>query len=321
MASTLTQGALISVVVPVYNVERYVGACLQSIRAQTYTNIEVLIVNDGSTDDSAEICKRYIDESGDPRFKLFNKPNGGPAETKNYGIDHCSPHSEYVIFVDSDDEIASDCIMTLSSEAQEGTLVIGELLRCREKPISEYATPSDNKMVYTSPLWECEELLTKMKYGILNTSCCRCYSLKIIRQQNLKFENTLPEDTPFNISYLDHVNSIITIGIPLYYYYIRPHSVTSRPDERIFANYIQIQKKLYQRIPVPYHNYIDEFVYPQYRANIMKFIHEGDYATPTRYLHDIYVQRALNVYRPVSIADRLLHTCLRKGWLRLAKVF
>jgi putative glycosyltransferase len=284
---------------------------------QTYTNIEVLIVNDGSTDDSAEICKRYIDESGDPRFKLFNKPNGGLADARNYGIAQCSPSSEYVVFVDSDDEIANDCIMGLESVADKDTLVISALLRCSERPSEQYSYLSHSQFT----TWACEKFLSKMKDGILNTSCGRCYSLKTIRQHGLKFKNTLPEDTIFNISYIDHCHHIILINVPLYYYFIRPQSMSTKPNEIIFSNYIQIQKKLYQRIPTPYHNYIDEFVYPQYRTNIMKFIHEGDYATPTRYLHDIYVQRALDIYRPVSIADRLLHTCLRKGWLRLAKLF
>ena len=94
---------LISIIVPVYNVEKYVRECLESIKKQSYRNIEVLMVNDESTDKSPEICKEY--EKKDKRFKLYNKKNGGLSDARNYGLGKM--RGEYVCFVDSDDIIST----------------------------------------------------------------------------------------------------------------------------------------------------------------------------------------------------------------------
>lgn len=100
---------LVSVIVPVYNVEKYVGECLDSILNQTYKNIEVLMVNDGSTDNSAKLCKEY--EKKDKRFKLYSKKNGGLSDARNYGLDRMK--GDYVCFADSDDIIHPDFIKIL----------------------------------------------------------------------------------------------------------------------------------------------------------------------------------------------------------------
>ncbi|HEL1654545.1 TPA: glycosyltransferase family 2 protein [Streptococcus suis] len=91
---------LISVIVPVYNVEKYLSQCLESIINQTYKNIEILLINDASTDNSKQICQHYAQL--DSRIKLFNKPeNRGVSDSRNWGIENCV--GEYIIFIDSDD--------------------------------------------------------------------------------------------------------------------------------------------------------------------------------------------------------------------------
>lgn len=92
---------LISIVVPVYNVEEYLEACLESIARQTYANIEVLIVNDGSRDNSGEICSRYV--QSDSRFKLLIKENGGLSDARNYAFEYIN--GDYIAYVDADDVI------------------------------------------------------------------------------------------------------------------------------------------------------------------------------------------------------------------------
>lgn len=92
---------MISVIVPVYNVEEYLEECLESIREQTYTDIEVILVNDGSTDSSRQICERYCEK--DNRFKLINQENQGQSVARNRGVKESI--GEYIMFVDSDDVI------------------------------------------------------------------------------------------------------------------------------------------------------------------------------------------------------------------------
>lgn len=99
----------ISVVVPVYNVEKYVEKCLDSICAQTFTDIEIIVVDDGSTDKSGIICDEYSKK--DSRIRVYHKENGGLSSARNYGIDHAS--GDYIGFVDSDDYIDAAMYQTL----------------------------------------------------------------------------------------------------------------------------------------------------------------------------------------------------------------
>lgn len=87
----------ISIVVPVYNVEKYVWACLQSIKTQSFTDFEVIVVDDGSTDNSATICANYCEE--DCRFKFVHKENGGLSSARNYGLNIASGNTSYSLIV------------------------------------------------------------------------------------------------------------------------------------------------------------------------------------------------------------------------------
>ena len=89
----------ISVIIPVYNTEKYLKECIESVLAQTYTDLEILLINDGATDSSPQICEAY--EKQDDRIKVIHKENGGLSDTRNVGIDQCS--GDYVLFLDSDD--------------------------------------------------------------------------------------------------------------------------------------------------------------------------------------------------------------------------
>lgn len=97
---------LISVVIPVFNVENYISKCLKSVVNQTYKNIEIIIINDGSTDDSRKVCKSFV--GLDSRFKLFDKTNGGLSDARNYGVS--KSNGEFITFLDSDDYIDKDYV-------------------------------------------------------------------------------------------------------------------------------------------------------------------------------------------------------------------
>lgn len=100
---------LITVIVPVYNVERYLGSCIDSILAQTYENLEILLIDDGSTDGSGAVCEEYMKK--DSRIRVLHKENTGQADTRNMGIDLAS--GEFLAYVDSDDLIAGEYIERL----------------------------------------------------------------------------------------------------------------------------------------------------------------------------------------------------------------
>ena len=103
----------VSIVVPVYNVEKYLKRCVNSLIGQSYSNLEILLVDDGSKDSSLSICKEY--ELKDSRIRVFHKENEGLGLTRNYGIERAT--GEYITFVDSDDYLTSDAITAMLDRA------------------------------------------------------------------------------------------------------------------------------------------------------------------------------------------------------------
>ena len=113
---------MISIVVPVYNAEKYLNRCVDSILSQTYTDIELILINDGSTDSSGELCKKYAES--DSRVKYFSKENEGPGVTRFLGAQKAT--GEYICFVDSDDYLSEDALEVLLSSFLDGVdCVIG----------------------------------------------------------------------------------------------------------------------------------------------------------------------------------------------------
>ena len=106
---------LISVIIPVYNVEEYIRTCLDSISSQTYSNLEIILVDDGSTDKSPGICDEY--QERDSRFRVIHKKNGGQSSARNEALDIAK--GEYVSFVDSDDWLESDMYEVLINVINE----------------------------------------------------------------------------------------------------------------------------------------------------------------------------------------------------------
>ena len=111
---------MVSIIVPVYNVEKYIEECIDSLINQTYKDIEVILVDDGSTDASGEICDRYAQK--DSRVKVYHNENDGPSKARNFGLDKAT--GEFVTFVDSDDWIESEAIELLISVIEDDIDVI-----------------------------------------------------------------------------------------------------------------------------------------------------------------------------------------------------
>lgn len=226
-----TSDALVSIVIPLYNAQEYIVSCIRSLEMQDYRNLEIIIVNDGSTDNSYQIIADYLNGITDSRFLLYDKCNTGPAGARNLGLQHCSEKSEYVIFVDSDDEIAPNLVSSLVHQASESTLSVGNIIRCTPSSRPDHNIKANP--LHFDAFWENQEFLKFMQYGILNSSCAKCYSLKLIRENNLKFEKEFPEDTRFNIAYFSKIKNLIWIPDAKYYYYVRNNSVTSKPSETL----------------------------------------------------------------------------------------
>ena len=113
---------MISVIVPVYNTEKYLDRCIQSILAQTYSNFELLLVDDGSTDSSGAICDKYAEQ--DSRVRVFHKVNGGASTARNMGLDNAK--GEWIAFVDSDDWIDVEMLNSLMLHHDQADIVVSD---------------------------------------------------------------------------------------------------------------------------------------------------------------------------------------------------
>ena len=208
--------ATISVIVPVYKAEEYLRCCVDSILAQTFTDIEVLLVDDGSPDGSGAICDEYAQK--DIRVKVLHKANGGVSSARNAGLAHAT--GEYIMFTDSDDCIVPQACERLLQHAADGCWPIGSCYAWEDGEVSRYfpALGCDTRFA----VQEFEKLGVRV-YATWG----RLYRREIIERQGLCFDEKLSyaEDAIFNHEYLRHVESIFVIEEPLYYYRILPSSL------------------------------------------------------------------------------------------------
>jgi len=302
---------LASVVVPVYNSEEYVIRCLESLIAQRYGNYEIIVVDDGSIDNSLQLCQSLKSDC----LRIYHKSNGGPASARNFGISKCSPESKFLFFVDSDDTVSPDYISSMIEYAAEDSLVICGINHLTPESYTSTSRPTSGaakgKHSTVTDFWANYDFMKKIPYGIINSSCNKCYSLETIRRNGLKFRNEFPEDTLFNIKYLEHCGSVELVDAKLYNYIHRPGSVSKSPNVSLYSGYIDIQKRLYKVVPERLRSFVDEFVYPQYLANTKLFIRKNEYDIPRKYLKDPFVKRAIASHKVTCMGDWLVKKLLQ----------
>ncbi len=215
-----------SVIVPVYNVEKYIKDCIDSILNQSYDNFELIIVNDGSTDKSKDILEKYTDK----RIKLISKDNTGVADTRNYGISQCT--GDYFIFVDSDDTIHKDLLKELNKILEKDKL---DLVKYQIQMIYPDRTKYDKPETFKHLDGE-EAFSILLKNDLFVTPVTYAYRLEYWKKNNYKYlEGRVHEDfglTPIVVVNADSVTCIDLIG---YNYYVRENSIMTSSKEKIVS--------------------------------------------------------------------------------------
>lgn len=215
---------MVSVIVPIYNTEAYLRECFHSIMIQSFDAIEVLMIDDGSTDRSPEICREF--ENTDRRFRYYRKENGGAGSARNYGIEKA--RGEYIAFVDSDDRIAEDYIEILYKMTEGGHYTIVQCGMTRVRDGKELKlTPQPGR--YDSKGFA--ELILKREIHVflLITTATKLYDRQFIMDHDLRFDEqvTISEDCLFNTQFLLILDSIALTDYAGYYYH-QDHSTLSR---------------------------------------------------------------------------------------------
>ena len=226
---------MVSVIVPIYNVEEYLEECLESIRNQTYTNIEVILVNDGSTDGSREICESYCEK--DIRFRLINQENQGQSVARNRGFKESI--GQYIMFVDSDDVVNTDVLEVLLPYMKTDVDIV-ECEMTREK--EAFFLNKIPTIVFEG----------NSKEAILNCIAFRavkfCAFTKLYRREIVEkipfLEGYIYEDVFTGINYLKHIRKIIVVDYIGYYYRVRPNSTMTKSFNEKNLDIFPIGKKL-----------------------------------------------------------------------------
>ena len=213
---------MISIIVPVYNVEEYLEQCLDSIQSQTYKNLEVILVNDGSTDGSKEICEKYCKR--DTRFRLMNQTNQGQSVARNRGMQES--RGEFLTFVDSDDVIKEDMLEQLMKQITSENIDIVECWYTHNEQELKPKTEENIGIVFRGDAKEALISLCRDNIVRLNPVA------KLFRREvilNFPFlEGLIYEDVYSGIGILKQIRNMVKINYTGYYYRLRPESTMNR---------------------------------------------------------------------------------------------
>ena len=241
----------LSVIVPVYNVEKYLPQCMDSLLNQTLTDIEVILVDDGSPDNCPSLCDEYAKQ--DQRVKVVHKGNGGLGYARNSGIEIAT--GEYIAFLDSDDYVELNTYQKLYSIAKDTKADavyynyqrfndFGEIwteMNIREK--MHFRTKDDIRGFMLNMIANPPKAVNDSDINC--SSCCVLYSSKMINKYGLRFKSErdiVYEDLPFNLEYLLHSSNVIAIPEIFYNYRVNPSSLTRTANhDRIEKNYFYYQ--------------------------------------------------------------------------------
>lgn len=306
---------MISIVIPTYNAENTIHRCVESILNQTFFDWELLLIDDGSRDNSGLMCDGY--ERIDSRIKSFHKENGGLSSARNYGIEHSDVSSQYICFCDSDDTLDKNFIKDLYEGITNADMSLCMMNDIYEDNYEQMDYHKHNSTFLSDilfnenwyKLWEC---------GVVNSSCNKIYRLDIIRSHNLRFKKIpMLEDIEFNSRYLQFVKNVYYTEMPLYNYWHGSDSLTTKVHEEDYSNYILLHEYLLSWIPEQFHVYIHRFIYHQYFGITLKYIKLSIFDIPNKYLSNNLIKQAINTYTPTCNANKLQHWFIKKGLLRL----
>ena len=234
----------VSIVVPVYNLEKWIDRCLDSIARQTFSNFEVLLIDDGSTDNSGAICDEYAKR--DSRFHAYHKENGGLASANQYGLDRAT--GKYIINVDPDDWVEEEMLASLYSKAEENNA---------DMVICDFYMDYPQKQIYKTQRpdsLEPDYIIDSFFSGKLHGSHCnKLIKLSCIRDGQVSFAEgaNYCEDLLFNVKVLTHIKKVSYLHAAFYHYvqYASSLSYTNPTNSKWLKNF-EIYQKEAERLAV-----------------------------------------------------------------------
>lgn len=312
--------SLISIIIPVYNVEKYIEQCLNSIKVQSYENFEVIIVNDDSQDNTESICKKIA--QSDVRFRYFSKENGGVSSARNFGLDNANGH--YITFIDGDDWVDPNHLEILIKSITENN---SDIAICSYKEFKNnifyirYYTNKEKYLLNFNRMTKEDFLINFPK--LLSTNVCFNNAVsKLFRRdlvKDLKFDSKLiyAEDLDFYFRLYLNTESISFINEETYVYRIHGDSTTSGFTQEHAEQELSIYKKMYEKIyelGLPTINYLNklDFLLNARKDFLANKVLLNEYF---EYLDDIknnaiYPNKLISIVVPVYNVAPYLNLCL-----------
>lgn len=239
---------LISIIIPIYNVEKYLRRCLDSVVNQSYNNLEIILVNDGSLDNSIEICNEYAHR--DNRITIITQKNKGLSGARNTGIKHSN--GDYLMFIDSDDKVEVNMVSTLVEivTINKADIIISNIIYYKKGNKNSFIMTND--IPYNQMLNRSEIIKNLIKpffggeLGILSSACNKLYERSFIIKNNLMFNEELKrsEDYWFNFYAFNKTQKVFAINEAFYHYYFTGGSMIKSFREGQFEAFLKNRKQL-----------------------------------------------------------------------------
>ena len=324
----------VSIIVPVYNAEKVIRRCIESVLKQDYTCFELILVNDGSTDNSGKICDEY--GAKDSRIRVIHKNNTGVSDTRNLAM--ASAKGEFLQFLDSDDWITPDATRLLVTTAQENQcdMVIADFYRVVGSRVSHKGDIQENVLLTR------EEFATHMMenpanfyYGVLWN---KLYRKNIIEEYHLSMDSEISwcEDFMFNMEYIRHIKTVYALQVPIYYYVKTKGSLVSQGMN--LSKTIKMKRSVFEQYNRFYKDVFGEEDYEKSRIQVYRFLIDAasdGIVLPTMLSSSIKLGNEririsidamenegilMNAYRERKLLDRYLETVALKHDLSLDEV-
>lgn len=271
-------GPTVSIIVPVYNAEATIRRCVDSILDQKYSDFELLLVDDGSTDASGAICDAYAARDG--RVRVFHQENSGVSAARNWALDHAS--GDYLQFLDSDDWIIPDATGLLVRAAQEHgcDMVISDFYRVVGEKVAHKGDIGDEGVLgreqYAAHMMENP---ADFYYGVLWN---KLYRRAIVEEHHLRMDQDIRwcEDFMFNLEYIRYASAFYALQVPIYYYVKTKGSLAAQGMH--LTKVIRMKLMVFECYQQFYKDVLDEAEYEKCRLKVYRFLIEaaGDGAVP-----------------------------------------
>lgn len=303
---------ILSIIIPIYNTEKYLHRCIDSILNQSFSDFELILVNDGSVDNSLYICNQFAER--DTRIKVIDQCNKGVSEARNIGLEYST--GKYISFIDSDDSIMRDMYSTLVknieltncdhiicgyNEINESNNVIAHLFDLPNK------TPLNSSDII-------ERIISSIftPINLTNSLCHKLYRRNIIVDNHLSFKKRQRgEDWLFNIEYLQLIKSALYINTPLYNYHRNSNSIMSQilPEQFLLWKENRLVRQnlaIKYNLNPDYHSYNDLWINQLF--NYLINITDSNLPNNKNILYSIFSDEELSdAYRNSNQTNRLFN--------------